>query len=171
MPNWWITKDGDDVARTFFDRHYSRYRYRDGRSPRQFIGPGEKIVLRTWDCDALWVWRRFKDDCIDERTGEGQAGVNCAVFRNESRTLASELVREADAVADFAWPGLRHYTYVKADAIRSTNPGCCFKVAGWRECGRTRGGLLVLERLAVSPILAVAQVAPSDAPALNQGAK
>lgn len=145
-PQWWLTKDGDDIARTFFDRHYSRQFYRDGRRPRLFCGPGEKIVLRTWEADALWVWRKFKDDCIDERTGQPQAGVNCAVFRNESRTRASELVRQADAIADFAWPGLRHYTYVKANAIRSTNPGCCFKVAGWSECGRTRSGLLILER-------------------------
>jgi hypothetical protein len=30
--------------------------------------------------------------------------------------------------------------------VRSTNPGFCFLVAGWRRCGRTKGGLLILER-------------------------
>jgi hypothetical protein len=139
-PFWWLTKDGDDRARIFFDRHYSRYRYADGRRPRQFVGPGNKLVLRTWTCDALFVWRKFKDD-------SGQEGVNCAVFRNESEHESSELIRQADAIADHCWPGERHYTYVDARRIRSTNPGYCFKVAGWRECGRTKKGLVILERI------------------------
>lgn len=139
-PFWWITKDGDDRARALFDRHYSRQFYRDGRTPKLFCGPGEKIVLRTWDCDALFVWRKFIDD-------SGQQGINCAVFRNESSHLASELIRQADAVADRCWPGERHYTYVDARRIRSANPGACFRIAGWRKCGTTKGGLLILERL------------------------
>jgi hypothetical protein len=137
-PFWWITKDGDAVAKRFFDRHYSRRRYRDGREPQLFCGPGEKIVLRTWECNALWIWRKFKDD-------SGQVGVNCAVFRNESRYLASELVRQADAIANFCWPGVRHYTFVNAGRIRSVNPGFCFKAAGWSECGKTKGGLVILQ--------------------------
>lgn len=138
-PLWWITKDGDDRARIFFDRHYSRTPQGGRRASRQFVGPGEKLVLRTWEADALFVWRRFIDD-------SRQTGVNCAVFRNESALKSSELIRQADAIADHVWPGLRHYTYVDARRIRSTNPGCCFKFAGWRECGRTKGGLLILER-------------------------
>jgi hypothetical protein len=27
------------------------------------------------------------------------------------------------------------------------NPGCCFKKAGWKECGKTKGGLLIFEKL------------------------
>jgi hypothetical protein len=136
---WWITKDGDDRARALFDRHYSRYRYKDGRQPKLFCGPGEKLVLSTWEGDALWVWRKFID-------ASGQRGINCAIFRNESPHKASELVRQADAIADHCWPRERHYTYVDARRIRSNNPGCCFKVAGWREAGRTKGGLVILER-------------------------
>lgn len=146
-PLWWVTRDGDDQARHLFDRHYSRYRYADGRSPRQFVGPGEKFVLRTWKADALFVWRKFIDSCLDERTGEPQAGVNCAVFRNESPHQASELIRQADAIADHCWPRERHYTYVDATRVRSTNAGYCFKLAGWRTCGRTKGGLVILERV------------------------
>jgi hypothetical protein len=96
------------------------------------------MVLLTIGCDALWVWRKFKDD-------SGQVGVNCAVFRNESGTRSSELVREAMAHAWARWPGERLYTYVNATAIRSTNPGYCFKMAGWSDCGRTKGGLVILE--------------------------
>jgi hypothetical protein len=87
----------------------------------------------------MFVWRKFIDD-------SGQQGVNCAVFRNESSLRSSDLIRQADAVADCAWPGERHYTYVNSEAIRSTNPGFCFVAAGWRRCGMTRNGLIVLER-------------------------
>lgn len=137
---WWITKDGDEISKAMHERHYSCYVYRDGRKPKLFAGPGEKLVLRTWEGDGLWVWRKFKD-------GSGQEGINCAIFRNESTTFrSSELIRQADAIADFCWPRERHYTYVDAKKVRSTNPGYCFKVAGWRECGRTKGGLVILER-------------------------
>ena len=139
FPLWWITKDGDAICRQMYDRHYSSRAYKDGRQPKLFCGPGEKLVLRTWAADALFVWRVFQDD-------SGQEGVNCAVFRNESPYLASELIRQADAIADRCWPGTRHYTYVDARRIRSTNPGCCFKRAGWLTCGRTKRGLLILEK-------------------------
>jgi len=35
-----------------YERHYSKYHYKDGRKPKLFCGPGEKIVLRTWEGDA-----------------------------------------------------------------------------------------------------------------------
>lgn len=137
-PVWWLTKDGDDRARELFDRHYSRTPQGGRRASRLFVGPGQKIVLRTWEADALFVWRKFRDD-------SGQTGVNCAVFRNESQHRSSELIRQADAIADHCWPGERHYTYVDPRRVRSANPGCCFKISGWRECGLTKGGLVILE--------------------------
>ena len=140
-PLWWITRDGDKSCLAMYERHYSAYRYRDGRVRKLFCGPGEKIVLRTASADAIWAWRKFKDD-------SGQTGINCAVFRNESSHKSSELIRQADAIADICWPGERHYTYVSAEAVRSSNPGFCFIVAGWRRCGRTKGGLLILEKAA-----------------------
>ena len=69
-----------------------------------------------------------------------------------SEVLSSLLIREADAIADERWPNIaRHYTYVSPQAIRSTNPGACFKAAGWLRCGTTKGGhgrqaLVVLDR-------------------------
>jgi len=138
-PLWYLTKDGDATCLALYERHYSCYRYKDGRVRKLFAGPGEKIVLRTGDGDAMFVWRRFID-------ASGQQGVNCAVFRNESPHLSSELVRQADAIADHVWPGRRHYTYVDPKAVRSSNPGFCFMAAGWRKCGMTKGGLLILDR-------------------------
>jgi hypothetical protein len=141
-PFWYLTKDGDHSCLELYERHYSCYDYRDGRKRSQFVGPGENIVLRTGDADAMFVWRKFIDD-------SGQHGVNCAVFRNESEILSSALIRQADTIADFAWPGERHYTYVNSKAVRSTNPGFCFVAAGWRRFGMTKSGLLIFERTAV----------------------
>ncbi len=147
MADWWITKDGDVNCLALYERHYSKKRYADGRRVSQFVGPGETIVLRTDEYDAMFVWRRFIDDCIDLRTGEKQNGVNCAIFRNEGRYRSSDLIRQADAIADVVWPNQRHYTYVNASKIRSANPGFCFIKAGWQRCGVTKNGLIVLERI------------------------
>lgn len=147
IPLWWITKDADATCKALHERHYSHYHYRDGRKPKKFIGPGEYIALRTAAGDAVWVWRKFIDACIDQRTGERQGGVNCAVFRNESTHRSSELIRQADAIADCVWPGLRHYTYVNPKAVRSSNPGFCYQCAGWKRCGVTKGGLLIFEKV------------------------
>lgn len=139
-PLWWLTKDGDLDCLDLYERHYSCYRYADGRKRTQFVGPGEKVVLRTERADALFVWRNFIDD-------SGQDGINCAVFRNESPYRSSDLIRQADCIADCLWPGRRHYTYVRAEAVKSTNPGFCFIASGWRRCGMTKGGLRILERV------------------------
>jgi hypothetical protein len=140
-PIWWITNDGDLICRDIFNRHYSKYHYKDGRNPKKIVGPGQYIMLRTWEGNALLVWRKFKDD-------SGQQGINCSVFRNESEHKSSDLIRQADAIADFCWPGERHYTYVNAEKIKSNNPGCCFKKAGWRLCGITKvRKLIILEKI------------------------
>lgn len=139
---WFECRDGDDTARELFDRHYSRKRYKDKRAPKLFVGPGEKLVLTTQDVEALFVWRKFDDD-------SGQQGVNCAVFRNETRKyLSSLLILDAMDIAWRRWPASRLYTYVNPRAVRSQNPGCCFKRAGWSACGITKWNkLLILEKL------------------------
>ena len=99
-------------------------------------------MLRTADASALFVWREYIDDTIPK-----QEGIECAVFRNESRYQSSVLIRQADAIADFCWPGMRHYTKINPEEVRSRNPGFCFLMAGWRRCGVTQGGLLILEKV------------------------
>lgn len=146
-PLWWATKDGDRACLALYEKHYSAHRYRDGRVRKLFCGPGYKWPLRTFDGAAFFVWRKFKDDCIDQRTGLPQEGVNCAAFRNEGAHRSSDLIRQADAIADCLWTDRRHYTYVDAKKIQSRNPGYCFLCAGWKRCGVTKGGLLVFERL------------------------
>lgn len=143
MTDWWLTKDGDKACLELYQRHYSAEKaYKDGRKRSQFVGPGYNIVLRTLRADALFVWRDYIDDTMPK-----QEGVECAVFRNEGPFLSSELIRQADAIADHCWPGQRHYTKVSKEAVRSSNPGYCFLQAGWKRCGMTKGGLHLLERL------------------------
>jgi DNA modification methylase len=137
--HWHEYKDGNEKGLELYNRHYSAYQYADGRERKLFCGPGEKMVLMTEKQDALFVWRKFIDDT-------GQKGINCAVFRNESDILSSELIVEAERIAYTRWPGERMYTYVNPEKIKSSNPGCCFKKAGWRSCGETKGGLLILEK-------------------------
>ena len=140
--HWYLTKDGDEYCMDLFKQHYSYREYADGRKQKLFVGPGEKIVLRTWQADAMFVWRKYIND-------SGEDGINCAVFRNESNTKSSTLIQEADAIAFAVWPNQRHYTYVNAKKIKSTNPGYCFKRAGWRQCGITKiNKLLILEKYA-----------------------
>lgn len=131
-------KDGDARARSIFDRHYSRYFYKDGRRPKLFVGPGEKLVLMTPTCDALFVWRKFI-------SGDNQQGINCAVFRNEGAARSSDLIAEAERMALTRWPDTeRFYTYVKSNAVQSTNPGYCFQCAGWVNVGTTKRNKLVI---------------------------
>jgi hypothetical protein len=145
---WFPARDADPRARALFDRHYSRRSYRDGRRPAKFIGPGEYMLLVSRDYDAMFAWRLFRDDAL-WLTEDGSAltphGVNCAIFRNESATLSSTLIREACEIASRRWPGRHAYTYVNPRRIRSRNPGCCFLKAGWSRVGATRRGLIVLE--------------------------
>ncbi len=151
--HWWLTRDGDAACLDLYNRHYSAHRYRDGRVRKLFAGPGEKVILRTEAGDTFFVWRKFKDDCIDPRTHQPQAGLNCAAFRREGAFRSSCLIRQADAIADCLWTDRRHYTYVDPQGIRSGLPGACFLAAGWRYVRiegrrwRTKSGLFVLERV------------------------
>ncbi len=143
---WLSVKDGDPRAYAIYSRHYSCRHYADNRrnlhgysSRFLIIGPGEKIVLLGNDERALFGWRRG----IDASQGYG---VSCSVFRNEGTCLSSDLIREADLIAWQKWPDdSRHFTYVKPSAVKSSNPGYCFLMAGWRKCGLTKGGHIIME--------------------------
>lgn len=147
---WVRLKDCDPDGRRLYDRHYSRYIYRDGRTPIKFIGPGEYIALITPALDALFAWRKFLDDA-DDGSGKRQEGVNCCIFRNEGPVRSSLLILAAELFAWDRWPGNRLYTYVNGQATRSRRsqksaPGQCFIMVGWRPAGQTRGGLEILEK-------------------------
>jgi hypothetical protein len=139
---WCAAKDGDPRGLSLYRRHYSANHYRDGRERwrRLFVGPGEKLVLLTAPGDALFVWRR------ELHRLDGQEGVGCAIFRNESVFLSSDLIREACDLAWVRWPGERLWTYVNPRKLpQGKRPGYCFEAAGWARCGVSKGGLLILE--------------------------
>lgn len=152
--------DGDDRARALYHRHYSYRRRPEGQDPRLIVGPGEKLILVSPAGDALFAWRfeRYRRD--------DQTGVNCAVFRNEGPERSSRLILAAEAFAAAKWPGERLFTFVRDDAVRSTNPGYCFQAAGWRKCGRTQLGLTILEKLPASASSASATLRDTGSPDL-----
>jgi hypothetical protein len=142
---WIQVPDAYPPAAALYDAHYSsRTRLRAARKTKKFTGPGEYIALMTPTLDALFVWRKFRSMRPNEH------GINCAVFRNESTTLSSTLILDAVRWARTKWPPQRLYTYVSPRHIRSTNPGACFKKAGWTYCGKTLTGLHILQLLPTS---------------------
>lgn len=134
---WMPIKDGDPGALAFFNNHYSRKKYADGREQKLFVGPGEKMVLRTPCGKALWAWRKFLSD-------DGQQGLNCAVFRNEGAGLSSVLILAAEDCAWTRWEKQRCFTYVDPKKVKSKNPGYCFEMAGWKRVGVTKKNKLII---------------------------
>lgn len=102
------------------------------------------MTLVTAAGDALFAWQRTMwIGHSDPAPWFG--GVMCTVFRNESSHRSSDLIREAVVLAAHRWPNERLYTTVNPGKVASSNPGYCFKMAGWKRCAETLGGLVVLE--------------------------
>lgn len=141
---WRRVSSTDELAYSIFKRHYTfrKWRKRTGKNGNRFVGPGEQITLISQDGKALFVWRKEK------YRNDDQVGVTCAVFRNESNTLSSELIKQAEVIAWKRWPGARLFTFVNAKKIQSANPGYCFKMAGWKQCGISKAKkLIILEKI------------------------
>lgn len=90
----------------------------------------------------MFGWWR-PDPASGIRAMNGLDGWTCTIFRNESPLLSSWLIVEAEAAliargVDCGPDGF--ITYVWDSRIRSTNPGACFKRAGWRTTGRSADG-------------------------------
>ncbi len=144
MSHWRISHRFDPRALPLADRHYNR---RKIGSP-QFVPPGRCLVLITENADALWVtsWP------FAEFTKHAWAGAwVCSCFRNESTILSSELIREAVAATRGVFgdpPDLGMITFVNVDKTRrKRDPGRCYRRAGWKPCGWTKGGLFALQQL------------------------
>lgn len=143
---WIEVRDGDPSLRPIFERHYSAKPNRRVSKPSLIVGPGERLVLLRADARAMLAWRKemFRRD--------GQAGVECSVFRNEGREVASTLICEAQSMAWERWPGERLFTFVDPlkvkPTIRAGRPtwGHCFYEAGWEFAGVSKKRLHILER-------------------------
>ena len=140
--NWLVSHRADPDAVALADRHYNRQK---PGSP-QFVPPGRCFVLLSECRRAVWVtsWP-FAEYAKHAWAG---AWVN-SIFRNEGAGLSSALIRSAVAATRAHWspPTLGIVTFVDAAKVRSTNPGCCYKHAGWQRAGTTKGGLIAWQQL------------------------
>lgn len=134
--------------------HYSR------RTPgsKTFTGVGQEVVLVTDDGSAVWA-------CVRQRTpsargtggSRGRTGVADAaprfiwrnmLFRNLGTTRSSDLIRAPLESTYREWkirygalPAERLRTEVDTRAVKSKNPGYCYKMAGWIPDRVVRGKL------------------------------
>lgn len=140
--NWVISHRAHPAAAALADRHYNRQK----PGAAQFVPPGRCVVLLSDDARAVWVtsWP-YAEYVKHEWAG---AWIN-SLFRNESDYLSSDLIIQAVAATRFYWtpPDLGLVTFVDSSKIRSTNPGYCYKQAGFVKGGYTKGGLVALQLL------------------------
>jgi hypothetical protein len=135
---WVRTIKFDPACAALADRHYSR---RTIGSP-QFMPPGQTVVLKTLFDDAVFGWWR-PDPASGIKAMNKRDGWTCTIFRNESEHLSSHLVLDAEDALRATGMGCGpdgFITYVFDKKVRSTNPGACFKRAGWRRTGRSADG-------------------------------
>ena len=140
---WCMSHRADKEAVAIADRHYNRQKI---GSP-QFVPPGRCIVLKSLCGKVLWVtsWP-FAQYVKHAWPG---AWVN-SLFRNEGAGLSSQLIIEAVAVTRSIWdpPLLGMVTFVDADKTRhKRDPGRCYRKAGFRHVGFTKGGLWAFQML------------------------
>lgn len=142
---WQITDKGDPITRRIVDGegfggipHYSR------QSPgtASYTRNGQNLVFLSVDARAVWVTFRptpgkaVRPDGLD-------AWENAVFCSRGSVFLASEMIAEAVELSCAIWgplPADGLITFIKPAAIRSPNPGYCYKCAGWTRTGNARDG-------------------------------
>lgn len=148
---WETSWKADPRAREVADRHYNRQK--PGTS--QFVPPGRALVLyaETETGRAFWITSYPYAQYV--RHAWAGAWV-CSAFRNEGAGVASEMIREAVAAtrAHFGEPpALGMITFIDRKKVKPTmihgvkTWGYTYKLAGFREVGETKGGLLALQLL------------------------
>jgi hypothetical protein len=141
---WIMSHRFDHDVLPLADRHYNR---RKVGSP-QFVPPGRCVVFKTRDLKAVWTssWP-FAQYVKHAWPG---AWVN-SLFRNEGAGLSSELIREAVAATRAVWPAIPELgmiSFVDAKKTRhKRDPGRCYRKAGFKHVGFTKGGLYAFQML------------------------
>lgn len=157
-PVWRLSWRADPFSRRIADGHYSRQK----PGTAQFVPTGSCVVFNalTDTGRAYWVtsWP------LAEWVKHDWAGAwICTAFRNEGAGKASEMVRQAVAATRACYgdpPALGMVTFVDEKKVRLAAArlrrgfvgpvpiyGQVYRQAGFREVGRTKGGLLVLQML------------------------
>ena len=141
---WERSHRADAEALPLADRHYNRQKV---GSP-QFVPPGRCVVLLSKCRQAVWVTSWPFADYV--RHAWAGAWVN-SLFRNEGAGLSSDLIRDAIAATLTVWtepPDLGVVTFVDAAEVRpKRDPGRCYRRAGFRHVGFTKGGLWAFQLL------------------------
>lgn len=143
MTVWRLSDRADPEALPLADRHYNRQKI---GSP-QYVPPATCLCLLSLCHRALWVTSWPKE----EYTKHAWAGawVN-SLFRNEGAGLSSELIAQAVALtrARYDVPPLGIISFVDASQVRhKRDPGRCYRKAGWKHVGFTKGGLWAFQQL------------------------
>lgn len=126
------------------DRHYNRQKI---GSP-QFAPPGRCLVFVTPTLDAFWITSWPFAQYV--RHAWPGAWV-CSAFRNEGAELSSDLIRDAVAATRHLYgeaPALGMITFIDTKKTRhKRDPGRCYRKAGFKPVGFTKGGLVALQLL------------------------
>jgi hypothetical protein len=133
---WQRVTKFDPRAVILADRHYSRRKI----GSRQFMPPGETVILLSDDAMAVFGWWR-PHPASGIKAMNGLDGWTCTIFRNESNELSSKMILAAEQYllnlgVSIGKSGFITYVYDKK--IRSSNPGFCFKMAGYKVTGRSK---------------------------------
>lgn len=175
---WTRSYRADPAAVVIADRHYNRQKV---GSP-QFVPPGRCVVLLSECRRALWVTSWPFAQYV--RHAWPGAWVNI-LFRNEGAGLSSDLIRAAVAATLAEWPeppALGLVTFVDAGKTRpKRDPGRCYRRAGFRHVGFTKGGLWAFQLLpndfprpvpagiAPGPLFQLDAAEPPETPVISAG--
>ena len=135
---WKRSNRADPLGCKLADRHYSRQKM---GSP-QFVPPGRCLVLIAETETGQEVWATSWPFAQYVKHAWAGAWV-CSIFRNEGAALSSDLINQAVAATRWHYgdaPELGMITFVKPSAVRSSNPGYCYQMAGWKRCGAAKDG-------------------------------
>jgi hypothetical protein len=140
---WVKAHRSDPEARVLADRHYNRQK----PGTPGFVPPGRCLVFKSICRRAFWVTSWPFAEYV--RHAWGGAWVNSA-FRNEGAGLSSLLIRDAVAATRYVWapPEKGLVTFVDArKTLKKDKPGWCYRKAGFKHVGMTKGGLWVMQLL------------------------
>jgi len=146
---WEASGRADPRARELADRHYSRKTI----GAVQFAPPGRCCVFyaKTETGRAFWVTSYPYAEYVQH---DWAGAWLCAAFRNEGAGIASEMIIDAVAATRAYFgepPELGMITFINTRKVRPTyvrgRPtwGRTYTLAGFREVGKTKNGLLVFQ--------------------------
>jgi hypothetical protein len=146
---WFRSWRADPVARQIANRHYNRQK----PDSKQFVPPGSCLVLLEESRRALWVTSAPMAEYVQHAWAGAWV---CSCYRNEGAPKGIELIVQAVQATRAEYPlipphGMVSFidtTMVKPVKVRGESVwGWAWHRAGFREVGKTKGGLLALQML------------------------